>query len=345
MKDKKTHNLNQAGTRNPEPGTIRWGIIGPGGIAHKFAQGLATIPNANLKAVASRSMDRARKFAEQYNVPYAYEGYEKILGSKEVDIVYIATPHSEHFNNTMMCLEAGMPVLCEKPFTINSKQLTKLVDVARSREVFMMEAIWSLFLPTVQKVIEIRDSGRLGKIKGIIADFCFQLPYDPEHRGYNLELGGGALLDIGIYPVFLTLLLMGKPREIKSMAILSETGADESCSMLFKYENQVIANLKCSFAADGPTEATFLFEQGIVKINSRWFTPSTLTIIEKKKKAKEVTFNYTGNGYHLEAIESMRCLSEGFKESPMLPLSFSLELMGILDEIRRQCGIAYPMYD
>ena len=323
----------------------RWGIIGPGGIAHKFAQGLASIPNANLTAVASRSMDRAQEFAKQYDVPVAYEGYDRILGNKEVDIVYIATPHSEHFDNTMMCLDAGMPVLCEKPFTINSKQLARLVDVARSRKVFMMEAIWSLFLPTVQKVIEIRDSGQLGKIKGIIADFCFQLPFDPKHRGFNLELGGGALLDIGIYPVFLTLLLLGKPNEIKSMALLTETGSDESCSMLFKYDNQAIANLKCSFAADGPTEATFLFEKGRVRINRKWFRPSTLTIIEEKEKVEEVTFEYKGNGYHLEAIESMRCLAEGLTESPMLPLSFSLELMEIMDEIRRQCGIVYPMYD
>jgi predicted dehydrogenase len=323
----------------------RWGIIGPGNIAHKFAQGLASIPNARLTAVASRSLDRAQNFAQQYKVPFAYEGYDQILTNREVDIIYIATPHSEHYDNTMMCLDAGMPVLCEKPFTINSKQLVKLVEMARNREVFMMEAIWSLFHPTVQKVIEIRDSGRLGKIKGIIADFCFQLPFNPMHRCFNLELGGGALLDIGIYPVFLTLLLMGRPDEIKSMAVLAETGADESCSMMFKYNNQAIADLKCSFAVDGPIEATFLFEEGRVKINRKWFAPSSLTIIDEKKNTEEITFDYGGNGYHLEAIESMRCLAEGHTESPMLPLSFSLELMEILDEIRRQCGIVYPMYD
>jgi predicted dehydrogenase len=325
--------------------SVNWGIIGPGKIAHKFSIGLASVPNAKLVAVASRSLDRAQQFALQYNAPYAYEGYEKILDNKEVDIVYIATPHSEHFNNTLMCLEAGMPVLCEKPFTINAKQLTRLVDTARSRKVFMMEAIWSLFLPTVQKVVEIRDSGRFGQIKGIIADFCFRLPYDPKHRGYNLDLGGGALLDIGIYPVFLALLLMGKPDEIKSMAVLCETGADESCSMLFKYNYQAIADLKCSFTADGPIEATFLFEKGRVRINRMWFTPSTMTIIDKQEKVEELTFNHGGNGYHLEAIESMRCLASGLTESTKLPLSFSMELMQILDEIRKQCGIVYPMYD
>ena len=324
---------------------IRWGIIGPGKIAHKFAQGLASIPNAQLIGVASRSTDRAKKFAQQYRVPFAYEGYDQILTNSEVDIVYIATPHSEHFNNTMMCLDAGMPVLCEKPFTINADQLARLAEVARRKKVFMMEAIWSLFLPAVRKIIEIRDSGQMGKIKGMMADFCFKLPFDPEHRGYNLELGGGALLDIGIYPVFLALLLIGRPDEIQSTAILSDTGADESCSMLFKYEKQAIADLKCSFAVEGPLEATILFEKGRVRINRKWFAPSTLSIMDEKEKIREVTFDHGGNGYHLEAIESMRCLSEGLTESPLLPLSFSLELMAVLDEIRKQCGIVYPMYD
>ena len=325
--------------------TFHWGIIGPGGIAHKFAQGLASIPNAKLTAVASRSKERAEKFAQQYKVPNAYEGYDRILTCSEVDIVYVATPHSEHFDNTMMCLDAGMPVLCEKPFTINSGQLTRLAETAREKKVFMMEAIWSLFLPSVRKVLEIRDSGRLGKIKSINADFCFHLPYDPLHRGYNLEVGGGALLDIGIYPVFLTLLLMGKPDEIKSTAILCETGADESCSMLFRYGNQAIADLKCSFAVDGSNEAKFFFEKGIVRINRNWFAPSSITIRDNREKIEEITFDHGGNGYHLEAIESMKCLAEGLTESPLLPLSFSLELMEILDEIRRQCGIVYPMYD
>ena len=339
-----SHANQEPGTRNQERFT-NWGIIGPGRIAHKFAQGLAVIPDARLTAVASRSLDRAKKFAGKYNIPYAYEGYDKILSNAEVDIVYIATPHSEHFNNTLMCLEDKMPVLCEKPFTINLKQLASLVEVARSKKVFMMEAIWSLFLPSVQKVLEIRDSGRLGKIRGMIADFCFNLPYDPEHRGYNLELGGGALLDIGIYPVFLALLTMGRPDEITSMAVLAPTGADESCSMLFKYKNQAIADLKCSFTSDGPVEATFLFEKGRVRINRKWFTPSTMSVIDEKEHVGELSFDHGGNGYHYEAIESMRCLTEGLTESPMLPLSFSLELMEILDEIRRQCGIVYPLHD
>lgn len=332
-------------TENRELRTIRWGIIGPGRIAHKFAQGIASIPDAELYAVASRSEERARSFAKKYRVPFYYEGYEKIVQNKQVDIIYIATPHTFHFENTLMCLENGMPVLCEKPFTITREQLKKLVNTARKRKVFLMEAIWTRFLPTIKKVIEIKDSGKLGKIKAIYADFGFKAPVDHNGRLYNLELGGGALLDIGIYPVFLSLLLLGKPREVKSIAVLSETGADESCSILFKYASGVLASLNCTITAETPIEAVIIFEKGRIRINRGWFAPSSLTIFDEKEKKKEVPFKYNGNGYHFEAIEAMKCLQKGLTECPELPLNFSLDLMELLDEIRSQCGIKYPGID
>jgi predicted dehydrogenase len=332
-------------TENREPRTINWGIIGPGRIAHKFAQGLASVPNAKLFAIASRSEDRARDFAHQYKAPYYYQGYEKITQNPEVDIVYIATPHTFHFENTMMCLENGKPVLCEKPFTITCGQLQRLVDTARRKKVFLMEALWTRFLPTIQKIIEIRDSGQLGPIKDIYADFGFKAPVDHDGRLYNLNLGGGALLDIGIYPVFLSLLLLGKPSEIKSTAVIAETGADESCSVLFKYGNGAIANLACTFTSDTPIEANIIFEEGRIRVNRRWFAPSSLTVTGSNEKTKELIFEYKGNGYHFEATEAMKCLEKGLIECPDLPLEFSLDLMGLLDQIRDQCGIHYPGYE
>lgn len=329
-------------TENRELRTTKWGIIGPGRIAHKFAQGLASIPGAKLFAVASRSEERALSFASQYKIPCYYVGYEKIVQNPEIDIIYIATPHTFHYENTLMCLENGIPVLCEKPFTITRDQLRKLVNTARERKIFLMEAIWTRFLPTIKKVLEIQKSGKLGKIKALYADFGFKAPVDFNGRLYNLDLGGGALLDIGIYPVFLSLLLLGKPEEIKSMAVISETGADESCSMLFKYTNGIIASLNCTITAETPIEAVIIFENGRVRINRGWFAPSSLTIFSAKEKKKEVTFKYHGNGYHFEAIEAMQCLKKGLTECPELPLDFSLDLMGLLDEIRRQCGIRYP---
>ena len=329
-------------TENREPRTTNWGIIGPGRIAHKFAQGLASVPDAKLFAVASRSEKRAHSFARQYKVPYYYGGYEKIVQNPEVDIIYIATPHTFHYENTLMCLENGIPVLCEKPFTITCSQLQKLVNTARERKIFLMEAIWTRFLPTINKVLEIQKSGKLGKIKALYADFGFKAPVDHDGRLYNLELGGGALLDIGIYPVFLSLLLLGKPEEIKSMAVISETGADESCSILFKYSSKVMASLNCTITAETPIEAVIIFENGRIRINRGWFAPSSLTIFSAKEKKKEVSFKYNGNGYHFEAIEAMKCLHRGLTECPDLPLDFSLDLMGLLDEIRGQCGIRYP---
>jgi predicted dehydrogenase len=332
-------------TESRELRTTKWGIIGPGRIAHKFAQGLASLPDAKLFAVASRSEERARDFAQQYKVPNHYQGYENIAINPEVDIIYIATPHTLHFANTMMCLENGKPVLCEKPFTITRRQLQRLVDTARGKKVFLMEAIWTRFLPTIRKVIEMKESGELGAIKAIYADFGFKAPVDHKGRLYNLDLGGGALLDIGIYPVFLSLLLLGKPSAIKSTAVISETGADESCSILFQYDTGAMANLACTITAETPIEANIIFEKGRIRINRGWFAPSSLTFFDEDERKKNLTFKYDGNGYHYEAAEAMKCLEHGLSECPDLPLDFSLELMGLLDEIKKQCGIQYPGYE
>lgn len=330
---------------NRELRTIKWGIIGPGRIAHKFAEALSIVPNAQLFAVASRSEKRARDFARQYKAPHYYEGYEKIAQDPEVDIIYIATPHTMHYENTLMCLEKEVPVLCEKPFTITRTQLKRLVDTSRKNKVFLMEAIWTRFLPTVKKVIEIKESGKLGTIRALYADFGFKAPFDPAGRLYNLNLGGGALLDIGIYPVFLSLLLLGIPEEIKSLAVISETGADESCSMLFKYPGGAMANLACTVTADTPTEAAVIFEKGQIRIHRKWLAPSSLTILHPDDKKEEIAFEYAGNGYEFEAIEAMQCLKNGLTESRDLPLDFSLDLMSLLDKIRDQCGIHYPGYE
>ena len=345
MNNQQSGKQQKPGTRNREPGTIKWGIIGPGRIAHKFAEALAFIPVAKLFAVASRSEERARDFARQYKAPRYYQGYEKIVQDPEVDIIYIATPHTMHYENTLLCLENGIPVLCEKPFTITRDQLQGLVDIARKNNIFLMEAIWTRFLPTIQKVLEIKHTGILGEIKVLYADFGFKAPYDPESRSYNLELGGGALLDIGIYPVFLSLLLLGKPSEIRSSAVLSETGADESCGILFKYPSRAMANLACTMTANAPSEAVVIFENGRIRMHRKWYAPTSLTIIYPDNKKEDITFEYEGNGYEFEAIEAMKCLKNDLSESSNLPLDFSLDLMELLDKIRDQCGIHYPGYE
>jgi predicted dehydrogenase len=324
---------------------LNWGILGPGKIAHKFTAAVAGIENARIYAVASRSIEKANQFAKQYGAQKAFGSYEEMINDAELDVVYIATPHSLHYDNTLMCLNKGIPVLCEKPFTINSKQLNILVDTARKKKVFLMEGIWTRFLPTIETTLEILKSGHLGKIKVLTADFGFRADYDPDSRLFNPALGGGSLLDIGIYPVFLSLLLLGYPDDIKAVAVKADTGVDKSMAISLKYNDGTIAGLNCTFAAHTETAADVYCEKGHIHINPRWVGPSSLRIYQDNHEPEEKNFIYGLNGYVSEVEEVMRCLNEGLAESPKLNLDFSLQLMKLLDELRRICGVSYPLYD
>jgi len=324
---------------------INWGILGPGKIAHKFVKGLQTIADAKVYSVGSRSSDHASQFAREYGLEKAFGSYLELAKDPGTDIIYVATPHPFHYENTLMCLENDKAVLCEKPFTINSRQLRHLVEAARSNKVFLMEALWSRFLPSINKVLEIRDTGMLGTVRFIQADFGFKGEYNPLNRLFNPALGGGALLDIGIYPVFLALVLLGKPNGIKAVSRFSTTGVDESTSMIFTYKDWAIANLSCTFMVDTPIQADIIFEKGRIRMHPKWFTPTSLTLVKEDKTEEIIQFEEKGNGYQYEAIECMRCLRAGLKESPMMSLDFSLDLMEVLDWIRKECGLVYPGYD
>ncbi len=201
-----------------------WGIIGAGNIAGQFAGDLKRLPQARLKAVASRSADRASAFAGKHNIPDWYDSWDGIAGDPEIDIVYVATHHPFHFENTRSCLEAGKAVICEKPVTMNRRELEILVRIAREKKVFLMEAIWTRFLPSTRRVLEIMENGELGKLTGVCADFGFRLEFEPEHRLYDPAKGGGALLDIGIYPVFLSLLMAGPPEQFHATCPVCSLG-------------------------------------------------------------------------------------------------------------------------
>ena len=322
--------------------TYHWGIIGAGNIAGKFAKDLQLLPNARLKAVSSRSPDRASAFASKYAIPDWYDSWDGITGDPEIDIVYVATHHPFHFENTMASLTAGKAVLCEKPITMNRRELEQLVDVVREKKSFLMEAIWSRFLPSTRKVLEMMGKGALGRLTGIYADFGFSLPYDPEHRLYDPAKGGGALLDIGIYPVFLAQLLAGPPKKLQASARFAPSGTDHSCNMIFEHGRGVVSSLNYTLLSESPVEAQLLFEKGWIRMESWWLTPGPVTLHRKGKKTRRFTFPEPGFGYHYEAAEVMRCLDEGLTESPMLPLDFSLDLMGTLDAVRAACGINYP---
>lgn len=324
------------------PKTIHWGIIGPGKIARKFADDLKLLPHARLHAVASRSEERARAFARDYGTPHAYGSYEALLDCPDLDVVYVATPHVQHYENTLACLRRGIAVLCEKPFAMNARQVEEMVAVAREQGVFLMEALWTRFMPTILKAQELIREGELGDVLSVKADFGFRGPGDPQGRLLNPELGGGALLDIGIYPVFLALLVLGRPRLIRALSHLGSTGVDEETGMLFHYAGGAMAHLHCSIRTNTKTEAFIYGDRGVLNIHTRWHEASWMTLIKPNERPQEFRFEYMGRGYYLEAEHVMQCLNDGKTESDWLPLDFSLDLIRLLDAVREQTGIQYP---
>lgn len=321
--------------------TIKWGIIGPGGIADKFCEGLKAVPGSELIAVGSRSKERAVEFASKYNIGKAYGSYSELAADPEIDVIYIATPHVFHCENTLMCLENGKAVLCEKPFAINEKEVLKMILKAREKNIFLMEALWSRFLPTIIKTKELIESGAIGEVVHLKSDFGFKAPYDPNKRLFNHELGGGCLLDIGIYPAFLSLLLLGEPTDIKAEAAIGATGVDENLSVIFKYPHGKLASFCCTFMADMVTETHIYGTKGYIRLNRMWFMPNPLTLITNDGKEKTIDFDSVSNGYNYEAVEVTKCLLNGEKESSLMPLDFSISLIRLLDKIRNICGIKY----
>ena len=319
--------------------TYYWGILGPGKIAHKFAQGLSHTGKAKLKAIGSRNYERARSFADQYQAEKAFGSYEELAMDKEVDIIYIATPHHLHFEMTKLCLENGKHVLCEKPASINSRQFKELSELAREKQLFYMDALWTRFLPAIEKSLELLPL--IGEIKSIRADFGFKAPYDENSRIFNPDFGGGTVLDIGIYTIFISLLFLGKPEKIFADAIIGKTGVDETSSCIFKYKSGAIATLTSTFLSDTKTEAEIAGEKGSITFLPKFFMTSGIEFRQEGKKTENFSFVHLKNGYEYEAIELMDCLDKGWIQSKKLPHSFTLDLMEIMDEIRKQIGVRY----
>jgi len=320
-----------------------WGILGCGKIAEKFSIELKTLPNANLCAAASRSLENARHFASKFGFEKAYGSYQEMVNDPKVDVIYIATPHNFHLEHTLLCLNHKKAVLCEKAFAINSKEVQQMIYASKENNTFLMEAFWVLFRPKLAKVKAIIASENLGKLKFVKSDFMFNGEYNPNNRLYNIDLGGGSLLDIGIYSIFTALIFLGIPDEIKTLAHFSPTGSEESISMLFGYKNGATAVLTSSFDADFKNESELCFENGIIKYDR--FSNDPILLI-KNKISKEITFEAGPHmGYHFEASHVMECLDKNLKESPILPHSLSLDLINILDRVRKDAGIVYPNHD
>ncbi|MEM6697038.1 MAG: Gfo/Idh/MocA family oxidoreductase [Bacteroidota bacterium] len=324
--------------------TIHWGIIGLGKIAKKFAKDIQAAKNAKLYAVASRSLEKAEEFAQEYNADRAFGSYEDLLNCSEVDAVYIATPHPYHHQHTLLCLEAGMPVLCEKPFAINEWQVQEMIDKAKEKKVFLMEALWTQFLPSMAKVKELIAADVIGEVLSVRADFGFKAPYLPEKRLFNRELGGGALLDIGIYPVFLALFLLGYPDEIVALAKIGETQVDEEIGMSFGYKSGQMAHLHSTLMARTNTEAFIYGTKGTIHLPERWFITVGMTIKlygQQEEDFQTINFDYVAGGFEYEIEEASRCILEGKLEHEKMSWDFSLQLIRLLDAIREKIGLRY----
>lgn len=319
-----------------------WGIIGPGRIAVKFTTGLKQLENANLYSVVSRSMDRAEKFARDYGYMRSYDDYHAFASDPALDIVYIATPHSHHYKHSLICLNKGKAVLCEKAFALNSRQVNAMIKAAAENKAFLMEALWPPFQPSYLRAHQEIAGGRTGRVKYIISRFAFKTPYDPEARTFNPDLAGGSLLDIGIYPVIDALTFLGKPDTIKTIAVKADTGVDESISVLFGYNDGRGASLYSSFTNDGGIGTDIICEDAIISLGRTRDHTQHLTIRYTGGETGQYSYKPPGMGFHFEAAEVMDCINKGMTESTVVPLSFSCDLIETLDRIREQAGIIYP---
>ncbi len=325
--------------------TINWGILAPGRIAHKFADDLGLVKNARLHAVASRSLERAQVFAKKYGASHAFGSYEELANCPDLDVVYVASPHSGHVGHSIFLLENKLPVLCEKPLAINSKQVQEMVSAARANDTFLMEAIWTRFIPVFDKTIEMVGSGLIGKLNTIRADFGFKADFDPASRVFDLALGGGSLLDVGLYPVYAATQFLGKPEEVKAVATKGATGTDDSCAMLFRYPGNRLAILHSYVANHTDTVAWLYGEKGNIKIHGRFHEGERATVSIFGKKEEEIYLPKTGHGYFHEILAVNDCLLAGRKECEKLPLDFSILMMQNLDAVRKEAGIFYPGFD
>jgi predicted dehydrogenase len=321
-----------------------WGILGTGNIARKFARALMLLDNAHLYAVGSRDDAKAEGFAAEFGFRKHFASYEEMVADPGVEIVYISSPHSHHLEHTLLALRNGKHVLCEKPMSITGPEVKVMAEEARRQGLFLMEALWPPFQPSYLKADEIMKSGRMGNLLHMRGKFAFISPYDPELRTYKMDLGGGALLDIGIYPIMDILRYMGEPESVVAASILSPTGADESTSVIFKFSDGRMAEAYCSFSNMSGVSTELNCEKGNLVL-SRGRDRNQHLLIEFPGDTDDRIFTPPAQGYQYEAMEVMSCLDRGMTESAVVPLSFSLTLARTLDTVRMKAGITYPGRD
>lgn len=322
--------------------TIHWGILGPGSIAHQFATGLQSVGGAKLLAVGSRSQEKADAFADKFSAPKRHASYEALAADPDVHVVYISTPHPQHKDAALLCLEHGKAVLCEKPFTVNAKEAEEVIASARSKDLFVMEAMWSRFFPAMAHVRTLVAEGAIGEPRMLQADFGFRAGVNPDSRLFNLAYAGGGLLDVGVYPISLASMLFGAPSDVTGVAQIGETGVDEQAAISLKYPGGQVAALTTGVRINTPQEAHILGTDGSIKLHAPWWKLAKITV-NAGGKSEELDLPYEGQGMNYEAAEVGECLRAGKNESDLLPLSETLSIMQTTDALRAQWGLKYPM--
>ncbi|MFJ8688474.1 Gfo/Idh/MocA family protein [Micromonospora wenchangensis] len=319
----------------------RWGILSTGNIAGRFAEDLRLVPGAELVAVGSRTLGSAEEFAGRHGADRAYGSWAELAADDGLDAIYVATPHAAHHEAARICLEAGRAVLLEKPFTLDLATSTELVELARARGVFLMEAMWMRCNPLILRLVELVRAGAIGEVTSVRADFGVAGPFPPEHRMRNPALGGGALLDLGVYPVSLAHLLLGLPQHVQAWAKLSPQGVDENTGIVFGYDSGAVATLGCGMLGATPLTAAITGTTGRIELPEPFFRPGSAVLHRADAEPETLTGDPTGGGYQYEAAEVQRCLTAGLTESPLVPHAVTLEVMGLLDDIRARIGVDY----
>ena len=323
--------------------SIRWGILATGGIAHAFTSDL--VQNGHtVQAVGSRSQAAADTFAAEFGIGTAHASYEALVNDPEVDVIYVSTPHPFHAEHAALALHAGKHVLIEKPIALNAREARQIVDLAASKNLLVMEAMWTRFLPHMVRIREILAAGTLGEVRSLIADHTQDLPDDPAHRLNSLELGGGALLDLGVYPVNFAHAVFGSPDTILASASFKATGADAQVATIFRYPGGQIATTFSSSDTLGPTTASIIGTHGRIDIDGVWYAPTTFRVLDNVGTVLEAfaAAEFTGRGMHFEAVEVEELIRAGRSSSDIMPAEESVAVMTTLDAVRAQIGLRYP---
>ena len=322
--------------------TVHWGILGTGNIAQLVAADLALLPDAELTAVGSRTQERATAFGDAFDVPHRHGSYNALVADPALDVIHVATPHSAHAEHATMALEAGLAVLCEKPLALNAEQAEQLIATARQHDQFLMEAMWTRFLPVMDDVRRlVHDEHALGDVHLLQADIGVTEPFDPTHRLFDPALGGGALLDLGVYPIAFAFDLFGAPDAVSSSAMLGKTGVDEQCAAVFRYDNTQ-AVWHASLQADAGRTCVLAGPRGRLVGSRAWWKGAPFTLTRDDGTTETWARPYAGNGYQFEAAHVMDCLREGRTESPRMPLNESRALLQTMDALRDDWGVTYP---